>query len=209
MANKGIDYSRGTSNIDTATGIHYGVINMTNLSHWAWNDFESVYGPPTCPKCGGDITEYDDEKHGGYDQGYGCDDYACDACGISFDSSNAFGDEPLGYECSDQDYTATVATYNDCFVTKSPYYTRASFCSPCAPGACSLRSPCFEGEKAYCFDASWFEAGECPYPIWRVADDSLVYPPTLEGLALLRAAIEGDAVAEQAFQDYLSENLID
>lgn len=55
----------------------------------------------------------------------------------------------------------------DIFVTLSPYFTRASFCSPCAPGACYLTQPCEDGERAYCLGHEWFEDAT-PYPVYRV-----------------------------------------
>ncbi len=65
---------------------------------------------------------------------------------------------------------------SDIFILKSPYYTRAQFCSPCAPGACYLTNPCEDGERAYCFGHDWFDDGKAPYPVFLVADDSEVLP---------------------------------
>ena len=69
-------------------------------------------------------------------------------------------------------------SYGDIFVTKSPYYTHARFCSPCAPGACSLNCPTDKGgPRAYCFGADWFVDWPCPYPVYRVTDGVCIYTP--------------------------------
>lgn len=155
---------------------------------------------------GGDFRKYDvlriPKEHrddcGGHkewrDEGR---DYACLDCARSFDSDDAWGDDgPVnGHILDDGEYKAHQS-HDDCdvFILKSPYYTRAQFCSPCAPGAAYLRSPCEDGPKAYCFAPDWFHpwdddqvtgeyAGEktsCPYPVWRVEDDALVFMPNVE-----------------------------
>lgn len=112
---------------------------------------------------------------------HACGDYACDSCKVLFDGEDAFSDEALGYTLDDGEYKATSGSDGDIFILKSPYYTRAQFCSPCAPGACYLTNPCDDGEKAYCFGQDWFDDEyPCPYPIYRVSDNSLVYSPKQE-----------------------------
>lgn len=91
------------------------------------------------------------------------------------------GEQPIGYTMEGE-YTATQSGGDsDVFVLKSPYYTRAEFCSPCAPGAAYLRSPTTNGDgpRAYCLHADCFDRhGEgCPYPIWEVATNRCVYVP--------------------------------
>jgi hypothetical protein len=59
----------------------------------------------------------------------------------------------------------------DVWVFKSPYFTYAQFCSPCAPGACYLLNPCTPesgAARAYCFGHDWFEEGIAPYPVYSV-----------------------------------------
>jgi hypothetical protein len=61
----------------------------------------------------------------------------------------------------------------DLWVLKSPYFTYAQFCSPCAPGACYLlnwlgQSSYNDNNKAYCLGHDWFENGVAPYPIYDV-----------------------------------------
>ncbi len=176
---KGIDYGMGRTNIDTKTGIRFGVINSGEVCQ-AWCDSsEGDYGEPACPKCGNEVTEYDDDKHGEYDQysHEGCCDYACEDCEHIIESSDALGDEAIGFTLDDGEYKATQSgDDSDIFILASPYYTRAQFCSPCAPGAGYLMNPCDDGPKTYCFGHDWFDDGKAPYPVYSVDDDTLVEP---------------------------------
>lgn len=182
----GIDYGFGRTNIDTKTGIRYGVIHHHEvLQAWA-NSSEADYGPPHCPKCGNQADEPsafgesfegecdDDYTH----EKYECDDYVCVDCKHFFGSESAFGDEPLGFYVDDGEYQAHQSG-DDCdiMVFKSPYFTRAQFCSPCAPGAGHLGNPCPTGPKTYCFGHDWFDEGQAPYPIYDVATGELIPPP--------------------------------
>ena len=191
---RGIDYGLGQSNIDHKTGIRYGVISQ-NAVLQAWADScEGFYGEPICPDCGNTCktiddptlpdTDLGDDENGNpiepvWERAAGeCEEYACEDCHKIFGGESAFGDEPLSYVLDDGTYLAESDSSGDIFITKSPYYTCAQFCSPCAPGACYLTEPCEDGERAYCFDAEWFDNEDpCPYPIWKVSDDSLVYSP--------------------------------
>lgn len=173
----GIDYGLGGSNIDKKTGIRYGVISMHDLIGWAWDEFDADYGPAACGHCGNEAVEYDDEKHGEYEHsGYGCHDFACEVCEKTFDGEEAYGEEPRGWVLDDGEYLAEAHSDGDCFVIKSPYYTHAAFCSPCAPGAGHLGSPHEDGPKTYCFGHEWFTGGVAPYAVYRVDSGQRVYP---------------------------------
>ena len=76
--------------------------------------------------------------------------------------------EPLSYSVNNNEYQATCGEDGDIFIVKSPYYTRCSYCSPCAPGAGWLMSPNPKGVKAYCFGHDWFDSGVAPYPVYSV-----------------------------------------
>jgi hypothetical protein len=176
---RGTDYGRGATNIDPDNGIRYGVIYQNEVLQ-AWCDSsEPDYGPPTCGKCGNEaatpetVVFADDIEPEWYNA---TRDYHCLHCERSFDSDDAYCEEPLSHYLDDGEYHATCGSDGDIFITKSPYYTRASFCSPCAPGACNLMSPCEDGDKAYCFGHDWFDDGKAPYPVYRVTDDTLVEP---------------------------------
>lgn len=197
----GIDYGLGQSNIDVETGIRYGVIAINSLYSDVWSDLEADYGNATCPKCGndgevkeyGDLTEEETEQADEFRQyDYGdkyytrkhvCADYVCMECKVYFDSDVAFSDEPLGYSYANHEYIAWSAFDNtDLFITKSPYYTYAQLCSPCAPGAGNLNTPIDNGVKTYCLGEDWFdEDNPCLYPIYRVSDNERIYTPT-EGI---------------------------
>ncbi len=196
MSYPGIDYGLGLSNVDKDTGIRYGVIPMNSLNEWAYDSFESDYGAPHCPKCGNEavagdsdiptevwddceLSEDDRESADRDTLGYeflhhACGDYACDSCRILFDGEDAYGDEAIGYTLDDGEYQATAGTDGDCFLLKSPYFTYAQFCSPCAPGAGYLLNPCANGPKTYCFGPEWFEDNNLPYPVYSVATGELV-----------------------------------
>ena len=84
------------------------------------------------------------------------------------------------YDCmlwEDEDYKIKTSSGGDLWILKSPYYTFAQFCSPCAPGACHLEHPLEEKDpdnKCYCLHHEWFEKDKAPYPVYRIEDDSLV-----------------------------------
>jgi hypothetical protein len=173
----GIDYGMGQANIDPQTGIHYGVIQLNSLNEYAIEDFKPDYGEPHCPKCGNDADEIGnveddvtDWEHAEYEG----EDYVCMNCEYVFDSESAYCDEPIARILDTEEYKASLDQYNDVFILKSPYYTRAQYCSPCAPGAGYLDNPCETGPKTYCFGADWFDGGKAPYPVYRVSDDALV-----------------------------------
>lgn len=78
--------------------------------------------------------------------------------------------EPSHWEVNSNGYQAHTDDYGDIFVMRSPYFTYAQFCSPCAPGACYLRNPCPPNlnNRAYCFGHDWFDEGEAPYPVYSI-----------------------------------------
>lgn len=156
----GIDYGFGKTNIDT-NGIRYGVIPVNEVLQAWCDESEAYYGAPHCPECG---NELDHDV---------CDGHTCD-CGyeIKWVGDECYGDEPISHYVDDSDLTAESDSHGDIVITKSPYYTTCGFCSPCAPGAGYLMD---RGDdcKAYCFGPDWFD-GECPYPVYRVSDNSLV-----------------------------------
>lgn len=212
----GLDYGHGQTNIDRATGIRFGVIAMNSLSAYAWDNLEANYGEPSCPKCGNDCLDSQAENFAEMFAEHwwennenpvttpavqkeltaqmemardDCtDEYYCLDCAYSFDGDEAFGDEPIGYTLDDGGVIGESAFDNtELFVTKSPFFTYAGFCSPCAPGACDLDSrpstgpDDTDGGKCYCLDSDWFDEEEnpCPYAYWRVDTGELVYSPAM------------------------------
>jgi len=161
---KGIDYSPpgSTVNRDPDTGIRYGIISLHALHPEACEDFEAEYDA-RCPHCGADVP---DDTHftrfqaptyltaNGVEKRPGEDDQ--------------YGDEPDRQVLNTTEYKGSIDSSMDAWCFKSPYYTLAAFCSPCAPGACSLSTPCEDGERAYCFGHDWFDGGVAPYPVYSV-----------------------------------------
>jgi hypothetical protein len=179
----GIDYGKGQTNIDTKTDIRYGVIPVhAVLQSWC-DSSEANYGNAHCPQCGNaaeDINTLSEEESETYERPYtgDCDDYCCTVCETIFGSESAFGEEPLSHYVNDSEYTAKCTDDVDIFVIRSPYYTHAQYCSPCAPGAGYLLNHCPDGPKTYCFGLDWFnEDNPCPYPVWEVSTDKLVHEP--------------------------------
>ncbi len=189
---QGIDYGLGRTNIDTKTGIRYGIISSHSLNPDVIYDVMSDgadYGDAHCPKCGNDaIVSGDDripptnerlaiEEQGG-DWTYEGNDYACLDCKYTFPSDMAFPDESIGWKYEQDGYALTDCLDSDVFVILSPFYTYAQFCSPCVPGACSLDSPMdtTDGIRSYCLGHDWFENDRAPYRVFRVSDNSEVFP---------------------------------
>lgn len=168
----GIDYSCGARlsngqrpNVDEDTNIRYGVINANEIVQ-AWADSSEPKYPCEDCECWNSETE-----------SCNYDEWDCEASEFVLD---------------DGEYIATQSRDDsDIFVIKSPFYTYAYFCSPCAPGACYLMSPVsmediFDHEnrtirainnRCYCFGKDWFDGENAPYPIWRVDTHELVYTP--------------------------------
>jgi hypothetical protein len=169
----GIDYSMGLSNRDRSTGIHYGVISANTLHpNVIDEEFESDYGDPTCPKCGGNVEESNSSQDKKANK-----DFFCPECFESYYNEDVYGEEPIGHTCVARDYDAYIDSYNDVMITKSLYYTTCAYCSPCCPGAGHLENFRKTGIKTYCFDRTFFEDEKCPYPYWDVQTDELVYQP--------------------------------
>lgn len=170
----GIDYGNSATNRDKANGIRYGVLPQNEVLQ-AWADSSKPeYGPAHCPKCGHEVKSSGDSE-----ADYADKDFTCEHCEKSFWSDDCFGDEPNGFTYDRDGYEASSGQGGDIFVIKSPYFTYAQLCSPCAPGACYLLHPLTEpndNNKAYCFGHDWFEDGQAPYPVYSVETGELVNP---------------------------------
>lgn len=87
--------------------------------------------------------------------------------------------EPISYYYEDDEYSAECGDDGDIFIVKSPFYTYAQFCSPCAPGAVNLMAPVsqeFQECRGYCFGHDWFEKGTAPYPVFSVETGEQIFP---------------------------------
>ncbi len=181
-ANIGIDYGLGQSNVDKLTGIRFGVISQHSVGQAWYDSAEADYGEPTCPECGNEAVEYNEDKHFDYEgHRHSCNDYACENCRKHFSSEDCFGDEPQGWNYDGDGYQLTDCLDSDIFILKSPFFTYAQFCSPCVPGACNLDNPLDISHggldvsvlpKCYCLGHDWFEDGKAPYRMFKVSDGS-------------------------------------
>lgn len=170
---RGIDYGMGRTNVDHETGIRYGVIPVNEVCQGWYDSAESDYGDVSCPECsGGVVDSCSPEAPDNAEK-----DWYCPDCELSAWSDDVYPESPLAFKLDDGEYQATQSgDDHDIFVLKSPYFTRARFCSPCAPGACYLLNPDEDGEKAYCFGHDFFEDGKAPYPVFRVDTGEQVMP---------------------------------
>ena len=112
-SNEGINYSGfgngHVTNRDVQTGIRYGIISVHSVIEM-W--MERAEGHYPCEDC----EDGDEECE--------ADGWLCRA---------------TAWKIEDEEYHAFQSEDDtDIFVTKSPYFTYAQFCSPCAPGACHL-----------------------------------------------------------------------
>jgi len=171
---RGIDYSGpgATCNRDPDTGIRYAIIPIHNLGEGAHDEFEAVY-VARCPHCAHELpddthfTTRSVKRPGGSIGNVQATD--CPACGKLIREDDQYGDEADAQVCDDGMYKAHLDSSQDVWFTKSPYFTRAAFCSPCAPGACYLNSPCDDGERCFCPGPEWFDDEKAPFPIYSVA----------------------------------------
>jgi hypothetical protein len=159
---RGIDYGRGITNIDTDTGIRYGIIPQYQAASWIHDDWEYDYGTPNCPQCGKENIPESEHTQ----------DYYCKDCEQYFYSDECYPDEPLSLFIKTDEYELQLDNHGDIWVFKSPYITRAQFCSPCAPGACYLLNYCSNGDKAYCLGPDYFE-NEPPYPYEKLENTNV------------------------------------
>ncbi len=169
----GIDYGMGQSNRNKETGIRNGVIHMNEVCQ-AWCDSsEPYYGKPDsveCPDCGRSV------KAKAWGETVTCDG---DECQTQFEAELPDCAEPISHYYEQDGYSAECGESGDIFVCRSPYFTYAQFCSPCAPGACYLTNPLDEpndNNRAYCLGHDWFDDGKAPYPVYSVETRELINP---------------------------------
>lgn len=162
----GIDYGMGKTNIDTETGIRFGVIHQNEVLQ-AWADSSEPIDSNTCPYCG------NEPKSGNsiYEM------KRCPTCYKALKEQDFDFSEPVGYKLEDGEYIASQSGDDgDIFIIKSPYYTKCQFCSPCAPGAGYIMQSVEDGVKAYCFGHDWFEEEKAPYKVYSVETNEEVLP---------------------------------
>lgn len=192
-------------NRDNETGIRYGVIPFNDLFNCGEAFFDAAE----------DISheEYIQEAKDkikqavwGVLEDFGVDKEDSDLAAESvFESQEDVINEHYQPDCprlayDDGEYKIDKLDETDLFVAKSPYFTFALECSPCAPGACYLRSGIKDGDvsyvpertviyvnkekslrsieylKCYCLGHEWFDDEEAPYAIYFVETGERVLP---------------------------------
>ena len=159
----GLDYAHGKANIDTKTGIRYGVINQNQVLQ-AWADSSEPFYIYHCPNCGQHLKKGQDAKR-------------CPSCYKTFEEGDFDELQPASFFYNEDGYLCECGEDGDIFITKSSFFTYAQLCSPCAPGACYLNNPLedkVENNKCYCFGHDWFEKEVAPYPVYSIKTGELV-----------------------------------
>jgi len=160
----GIDYGHNKTNIDTKTGIRFGIIPQNSGVLQAWADSSEPVNEFYCPHCGQFLKKGIDAKR-------------CPSCYKKIEEGTFDYQESSSYIYKEEGYSCECGEDGDIWIYKAPYFTFAQFCSPCAPGACHLMNPLEEpvqDNKCYCFGHDWFEDGKAPYPIYSVKTGELV-----------------------------------
>lgn len=178
----GIDYSGPGSkmNRDEETGIRYGMISQHSVSSYVMDDIYTSGNDEGFDATKEELISTLAHRIQSAVSDYGTleeDAARCIAEDIvdSDDFQWHDSDESGPYSYEDKGVKVLTTSNNELWVFKSPYYTRAQFCSPFVPGAGNLDCFCPEGPKTYCLPADWFEDGKAPYSIWSAETDELVY----------------------------------
>ncbi len=182
----GIDYACGQPvNRNAQTGLRFGVIHSNKISPEAFDgivqngtdvDFET-YQDDIRKAVKSALESALEDYIGSHDIAAvveAAQDAALENCGDRYES----GGDCTRYNYDSDGYKIQTASDGDMFITESPFFTYAQFCSPCAPGACYLANPLespVEANKCYCLGKDWFdEFNPCPYPVYSVATGQLV-----------------------------------
>jgi hypothetical protein len=168
-----------TSNMNLETGIHYGVIPKNDLFNCAekfFGDAEDVSYQEALNELRETLNSLNLSNN-----------TISDMLEIAEGDLNEWWDSECSLMRYEKDGFILESSNDDCdlFIIKSPYFTLAPFCSPCATGACYLRDGIKEDEidengevkigsggiEAYCLPEDWFEKGKCPYKYWEVKEN--------------------------------------
>ena len=142
----GIDYGLGQSNIDTTTGIRYGMIAQQSLMGEALDEvftngndlgFENAEAELK-DKLKAALSDYFSDHAWG---DAGKPTRLAQAVDDAFDALDGWADNiesngPMHYESDG--LTLQTTERGELWVFASPYYTHAQFCSPCVPAPATL-----------------------------------------------------------------------
>ena len=102
--------------------------------------------------------------------------YSCKTCEEDEETCEA-DCEPSSWYIDDGEYLAeTCFDGTEIMITKSPYFTWGTYCSPCAPGAISLAIGDGKDDIAYCPGHDWFEGERAPYRVFSVETGKEILP---------------------------------
>lgn len=102
--------------------------------------------------------------------------YSCKTCEEAEETCEA-DCEPSSWFYDREGYHAhTCFDGTEIMITKSPYFTWGTYCSPCAPGAICLAVGDGKDDIAYCFGHDWFEDKRAPYRVFLVETGKEVLP---------------------------------
>ncbi|MDD4352700.1 MAG: hypothetical protein PHU71_07050, partial [Candidatus Gracilibacteria bacterium] len=156
--------------MDLNTGIRYGVIPKNDLFNCAEEFFENAEDMSYQSAC--------EEIKNAINSLNLSDGAISDILEIAEQDFNDNWDSENSLMRYEKDGFIIESSNDDCdlFVVKSPFFTLAPLCSPCAPGACYLRDGIKEcdtengevkagsvGLETYCLPEEWFEEGKCTY----------------------------------------------
>lgn len=194
------------SNRDLETGIRYGVIPFNDLYNNAETFFEGAEDldwEAHVDKIRKDIRNAIADiirEEAGIDDDATIDEAAEEAfLAIEERMIDGYKNDTPRLQYVDDEYTIDKLDETDLFVAKSPYFTFAPECSPCAPGACYLRDGITEAKgarqeygagqfvefatmngkelhKTYCLGHDWFDGEVAPYAVYSVETGKLLLP---------------------------------
>ena len=161
----GIDHSGAIGahenvNRDTESGIRYGIISAHELEDIC--DIVELEYSRACPHC--DTIFEDDIPE------------VCPECEEDLEEEECYSEDPISRTINSEGVVGEVSSSDDVWIFRSPYYMRGTHSSPCAPGAVSINAPTTDGPMAYCPPHDWFPGGSAPHLIFRVEDNTIVYP---------------------------------
>jgi len=162
---KGIDYGRGITNINLIDGIRYGVICLNEITQ-AWCESSEPKLSYYCSNCGAELKKGAEAKR-------------CPDCYRKIEEGDFDFIEPDFWSIDDGRYKAYSDDNNDIFILKSPYFSYAQFCSPCAPGAGYIMNELEDKDynnRTYCFGHDWFDDEVAPYTVYSVETGEVVQP---------------------------------
>lgn len=163
-----------TMNMNVETGIHYGVIPKNDLFNCAEEFFDHAEDIDYT----NNLKEIKENIKSSIED-FMFDDNVKEILELVEEHFNENYQGDCALMRYEKDGFIIKSSNDDCdlFIIKSPYFTLAPFCSPCAMNACYLRDGVKEGEepkgaKAYCLPEDWFsEENPCPYKYWEVKDN--------------------------------------